>query len=139
MLPKETAEVQQKKEEWEFFTNQCYKEIKRVTSVNYDMGREVLVNVGEMMSRIIYTLNMSWQEFLSYYTGINTDRKQYDEKFFEERGILEEADDCVESSEDEDDLGDFVDEDIPGVLVPDDQLYKEKKEDWRIGSANEWL
>ena len=60
MLPKETQEVQAKKEEWEFLTNQAHKEMKRVTGVNYDMGREVLVNVGEMILRIIYQMNLGW-------------------------------------------------------------------------------
>lgn len=64
-----------------------------MTGMNYDMGREVCVNVGEMLLRIIYQMNLGWQEFLQYYTGTNTDRKAYDEKFFEERGIFEEAED----------------------------------------------
>eukprot|EP00347_Sterkiella_histriomuscorum_P022193 403331347 len=137
MLPKETQEVQAKKEEWEFFTNQAHKEIKRVTGVNYDMGREVLVNVGEMILRIIYQMNLGWQEFLSYYTGTNTDRKAYDEKFFEERGIYEEAEDQIGSSDEDEDPEDYLDDEVPGALVPDEEVYKEKKEEWRVGG--EWL
>ncbi len=131
----ETKEVEQKKEEWEFFTNQAYKEIKRVTMMNYEMGREQFVNLGEMMLRMIYQMNIGWQEFLSYYTGMNAERKQYDEKFMEERGILEEGEDFVLSS-DEDDQYEH-DDDIPGALIPDDELYQAKKEQWKIGG--EWL
>jgi hypothetical protein len=54
MLPKETQEVQNKKEELEFFINSAYKEMRRVAGMNYDMGREVLVSTGEMLLRIIY-------------------------------------------------------------------------------------
>lgn len=103
------------------------------------MGREAMVNVGEMIIRIIYQMNLSWQEFLQYYTGTNTDRKAYDAKFFEERGIFEEAEDQVESSDEDVELADdyYMDDDVPGALVADEELYKEKKEDWRV--AGEWM
>lgn len=63
---------------------------------------------------------------------MNAERKQYDEKFLEERGILEEFEDQMISSDEEEE---FYDDDIPGVLIPDDN-YVEKK-DWKIGG--EWL
>jgi hypothetical protein len=126
--------VETRKEEWEFFVGQCYKEIKRVTMMNYDMGRETLTNVGEMMLRLIYKMNVGWQDFLSYYTNFNVERKQYDEKFLEERGILEEFEDQVLSSEDEED--EYYDDEIPGVLIPEEG-YQEKKKDWRVDG--EWL
>ena len=50
MLPQESNEVQTKKDEWEFIANQCYKEIKRVTMMNYEMAREIFVNIGEMIT-----------------------------------------------------------------------------------------
>lgn len=50
MLPQESSEVQTKKDEWEFMANQCYREIKRVTMMNYEMAREIFVNVGEMVT-----------------------------------------------------------------------------------------
>lgn len=43
-------------------------------------------------------MNIGWQEFLSFYTGLNVARKKYDEKFQEERGIGEEVDDPQNSS-----------------------------------------
>lgn len=49
-----------RKEEWEFFTGQCYKEIKRVTMMNYEMGRENLTNLAEMMHKLIYRMNIGW-------------------------------------------------------------------------------
>lgn len=58
---------------------------------DYDMARENFVNMGEMMMRLIYQvrdyrqltiqMNIGWQEFLGFYTGLNTVRKTFDEKF----------------------------------------------------------
>lgn len=75
---------------------------------------------------------------MAYYTGTNTDRKAYDDRFFEERGIFEDADDQVDSSDDKEDDEEYLDDEyVPGALVPDEEVYKEKKEDWRVGG--EWL
>lgn len=71
------------KEEAEYFTNQCFKEVKRVVMNDYDLARENFVNMGEMMMRLIYQTNIGWQEFLGFYTGLNQQRRQYDEKFQE--------------------------------------------------------
>jgi hypothetical protein len=38
-------------------------------------------------------MNIGWQEFLGFYTGLNVTRKAFDEKFQESRGIGEEIDD----------------------------------------------
>jgi hypothetical protein len=38
-------------------------------------------------------MNIKWQEFLSFYTGLNTERKTYDRKFEEEHKIGEELED----------------------------------------------
>ena len=46
-------------------------------------------------------MNIGWQEFLGFYTGLNVVRKQYDEKFQEQRGIGEECDDPNNSDEEE--------------------------------------
>ena len=47
-------------------------------------------------------MNIGWQEFLAFYTGLNIHRKKYDEKFQEEKGIGEEVEDPVgDSDEDE--------------------------------------
>jgi hypothetical protein len=64
-----------------------------VTMMNYDMGREVFVNLGEMINKCIHDLKDGWSEFLNYYTGLNEERKRDEQKFLEERGILEEHED----------------------------------------------
>lgn len=46
-------------------------------------------------------MNIGWQEFLGFYTGLNVVRKQYDEKFQEQRGIGEECDDPNNSDDEE--------------------------------------
>jgi hypothetical protein len=70
-----------------------YREVKRATMNDYEMARENFVSMGEMMMRLIYQQNLGWQEFLGFYTGLNVVRKQYDEKYAEQRGIGEEIDD----------------------------------------------
>ena len=42
-------------------------------------------------------MNIGWQEFLGFYTGLNQVRKEFDEKFQEQRGIGEETDDPINS------------------------------------------
>ena len=42
------------REEAEYFTNQCFREVKRTTMNNYEMARDNFVNMGEMMLRLIY-------------------------------------------------------------------------------------
>jgi len=46
-------------------------------------------------------MNIGWQEFLSFYTNLNVTRKQFDEKFSEEKGIGEEIEDPNASSSDD--------------------------------------
>ena len=46
-------------------------------------------------------MNIGWQEFLGFYTGLNVVRKEYDEKFQEQKGIGEECDDPNNSDEEE--------------------------------------
>jgi hypothetical protein len=46
-------------------------------------------------------MNIGWQEFLGFYTGLNVTRKQYDEKFTEEKGIGEEIEEPNNSDEEE--------------------------------------
>jgi hypothetical protein len=55
-----TKEVELLKEEAEYFTNQCFKEVKRVVMSDYDLARENFVNMGEMMMRLIYQSNIGW-------------------------------------------------------------------------------
>lgn len=42
------------KDEVEYFTNQYYKEVKRVMMMDYDLARENFIDMGEMMLRMIY-------------------------------------------------------------------------------------
>lgn len=42
------------KEEVDYFTNQCYKEVRRVLMMDYDLAKDNFVDMGEMMMRIIH-------------------------------------------------------------------------------------
>ncbi|CDW76278.1 px domain containing protein [Stylonychia lemnae] len=101
ILPDTTKEIDQLREEAEYFTNQCYNEFRRVMMMDYDLARDNFVDMGEMMLRMIYQMNIGWQEFLSFYTNLNVVRKQFDEKFQEDKGIGEEIDDPNHSSSDD--------------------------------------
>ncbi len=70
-----TKEVESLRDEAEYFTNQVYREMKRVVMMDYDLARENFVDMGEMMLRTIYQMNIGWQEFLAFYTGLNVQRK----------------------------------------------------------------
>jgi hypothetical protein len=47
-------------------------------------------------------MNIGWQEFLGFYTGLNVKRKEYDEKFVEQKGIGEEIEDPNNQGDEED-------------------------------------
>jgi hypothetical protein len=79
---------------------------------DYDLARENFVNMGEMMMRLIYQvrfpfiekilqMNIGWQEFLGFYTGLNVVRKKHDETFIEQKGIGEEIEDPNNSGDEE--------------------------------------
>lgn len=42
------------KEEYEYFTNQLYKEMKRMNMLHYEESREGFVDMGEIMMKSIY-------------------------------------------------------------------------------------
>ena len=52
------------KDEAEYFTNQSFREVKRVAMNDYDMARENFVNMGEMMMRLIYQVRKPSNNFL---------------------------------------------------------------------------
>lgn len=67
---------------------------------------------------------------------MNTERKEYDEKFLEEKGILEEAEPIMTSDEEDDDEEGEFDDYVPGILIPDEENPPLKNE-WKI--EGEWL
>lgn len=46
-------------------------------------------------------MNIGWQEFLGFYTGLNVVRKKHDETFIEQKGIGEEIEDPNNSGDEE--------------------------------------
>lgn len=91
MLPAETKKVAYLAEESAFFSNQCYKESRRVIMQDYAIARYHFVDMGEQMHRHIYDLNMQWGQFLDFYTDLNNARKERDDKYVENECIGEEV------------------------------------------------
>lgn len=91
MLPKETKKVEYLAEESAYFTNQVWKEARRVIMLDYAMGREHFVDMGEQMHRHIYEVNLAWGQMLDFYTDLNNARKEKDDNYAEENHIGEEV------------------------------------------------
>ncbi len=81
MLPKETKKVEYLAEESSYFTNQCWKEARRVIMMDYAMGREHFVDCGEQMHRHIYEVNLTWGQYLDFYTDLNNARQEKDDSY----------------------------------------------------------
>lgn len=90
MLPKETKKVEYLSEESAYFTNQCWKESRRTVMLDYAMGREHFVDMGEQMHRHIYEINLAWGNMLDFYTDLNNARKEKDDNYAEQNHIGEE-------------------------------------------------
>ncbi len=52
-----TFRAESLKTEAEFFTQQVYKEVKRVFSIDYEIGRSVSVSAAEMLLRFTYQVS----------------------------------------------------------------------------------
>jgi hypothetical protein len=106
-----------------------------VTMLNYDMGREIFVNFGESVTRAAHQLRQSWSDFLNYYSNLNQERRRDEQRFAEERGLLEEHEDQMIDLDDEDDGEEDYDDYVPGVLIPESEYMP--KEEAKING--EWL
>lgn len=91
MLPQETKKVEYLAEESAYFTNQSWKEARRVVMLDYAMSREQFVDMGEQMHRHIYEINLAWGGFLDFYTDLNNARKEKDDSYAEQNYIGEEV------------------------------------------------
>jgi hypothetical protein len=60
MLPRETKKVQYLSEESAYFSNQCYRESRRVVMQDYAVGRFHFVDMGEQVHHHIHDLNQAW-------------------------------------------------------------------------------
>lgn len=62
-------------------------------------------------------MNVKWQEFLSFYTGMNKNRKQYDLKYEKNHYIGEEIDEPLGNSTDEE-IEQLQRQSIPSEVKP---------------------
>lgn len=67
MLPKETAEVEAKKHELMFYTNQCWDEIRRVSNDNGTLLFEHFRDMAQLHCSQIGSNAQTWEEFLTYF------------------------------------------------------------------------
>jgi hypothetical protein len=91
MMPSETKKVEYLAEESSYFTNQCWKESRRVIMSDYAQAREHFVDMGEQMHRHIYEINLSWGQMLDFYSDLNNARKDKDDTYAELNHIGEEV------------------------------------------------
>ena len=78
-------------EESAYFTNQTFKESRRVVMLDYTMSREHFVDMGEQMQRHVYMINQGWGQMLDFYTDLNNARKEKDDAYVEQNCIGEEV------------------------------------------------
>jgi hypothetical protein len=67
MLPKESAEVESKKHEVLFFTNQCWDEIRRVSNDNGSLLFEHFRDMAQLHCSQIGSNAKTWEDFLTYF------------------------------------------------------------------------
>jgi hypothetical protein len=69
MLQKDSAEVEKRREEMSFFTNQCWDELRRVSSDNGGILREHYMEMSQMMCQFINSNSIAWADFQSHYNN----------------------------------------------------------------------
>jgi|JI102314A2RNA_FD_contig_41_92219_length_832_multi_2_in_0_out_0_2 hypothetical protein len=63
MYYKESMEVDKRREEMSFFTNQCWDELRRVSEDNGEILREHYVEMAQLMGQFTSKSQVSWAEF----------------------------------------------------------------------------
>lgn len=90
MLPEESQILNSQKEELDFFAKQTHMEMRRTMMNNYQENKENFFEMGEMMSRSIYELNIGWSTFLQKYSPLNQQQIKLETDFVEDQAIGEE-------------------------------------------------
>jgi hypothetical protein len=79
MLPKETQEVEVKKHELMFYTNQCWDEIRRVSNDNGSLLFEHFRDMAQLHCSQIGSNAQTWEEFLTYFVEACSREKKVQE------------------------------------------------------------
>lgn len=69
MLMKESAEVDKRREEMSFFTNQCWDELRRISEDNGEILREHYVEMAQLMGQFTSKSQVSWAEFQQHFNN----------------------------------------------------------------------
>ena len=105
--------------------------------IDYAMGREHFVDMGEQMHRHIYDVNLGWGQFLDFYSDLNNARKESDEKYVERNYIGEEIPEPEERPIVNDDLIDNYDDNYGQILDIDLQSDRSVSENFGNGPTVE--
>lgn len=96
MLQKESEEVERRREEMAFFTNQCWDELRRMSNDNGVLLREHYMETSQMMCQFINTNSISWADFQSHFNEQilkhrNEQPQQENAPAFDQSSLLVEA------------------------------------------------
>ena len=90
MLPKETAELEQKKQELCFYTNQCWDEIRRVSKDNGVLLTEHFKDMGQVHCSHISSNASSWEDFINFFIDACEKDKELEKKIMGEAPAIQE-------------------------------------------------
>lgn len=91
MLPQQSRRLEYLNYQASFFTNQIYKEARRVIMLDYTMARESFVDLGEQLVHHNIQMHNGWVRFIKYYSNLNNARKEQDDNYMQFQGIGEEV------------------------------------------------
>ena len=83
MLPKETQEVEQKRQELCFFSNQCWDEIRRVSKDNGVLLQEHFKDMGLLHCTQLSSNASTWEDFVNYFSDICQKEQEFEKKLIE--------------------------------------------------------
>lgn len=83
MLPKETEEVEQKKRDLSFISNQCWDEIRRVSKDNGVLLQEHLKDLGLLHCTQLSSNAAQWEDFVNYFSDVCLQEQEKEKKLIE--------------------------------------------------------
>ena len=106
MLPKETREVELKREELCFYTNQCWDEIRRVGNDNGKLIRDHFRDMSQIQCSYINQNHVMWADFLSHFAELSSQDQEQEkqlelqQQLYQEKGGYPRGDDQEKESRD---------------------------------------
>lgn len=88
MLPKETQDIEQKRYELNFFSNQCWDEIRRVSKDNGMLLTEHFKDFALLHCTQLSSNASSWEEFLNFLLSACEKERENEKKLIEGAGSM---------------------------------------------------